>query len=197
MDHRITVMVIIVFGGTVAFTLFSAMLFETHLPSAAVASGQGPGTASEAGPGAETGHGRGEEPQGPSPRELLIITLQSLDGQVGRWTRDHNGRQPDFATYPQWQQFVGKTSLTGKPTADGLLGPYLSSVPVNPLNHLSTVLSVDGPLGRAQRVPAGAPAEGVGFVYSRADQCFWGTNGTGRVILTRGSSPGASVPTPR
>lgn len=185
MDHRITVMVIIVFGGVVAFTLFSAMLFEVHAPTAAVASGQGPGP----GPGAESNGGPGEESQGPSPRELLVLTLQSLDGQVARWTRDHNGRHPDFAAYPQWQQFVGKTSLAGRPSPDGLLGPYLSSVPVNPLNRLSTVMSVDGSLSRAQRVPAGAPPEGVGFVYSRADQCFWGTNGTGRVILTRGSSP--------
>ena len=189
MDHRITVMVIIVFGGLVAFTLFSAMLFEVHVPSAAVASGPGHGTGT--GPGGETEGGRTDEPQGPSPRELLILTLQSIDGQVARWTRDHNGRHPDFTAYPGWQQFVGKTSLTGRPTPEGLLGPYLTSVPVNPLNHLSTVLSVDGPLARAQRVPAGAPPEGVGFVYSRADQCFWGTNGTGRVILTRGSSPPA------
>jgi hypothetical protein len=189
MDHRITVMVIIVFGGVVAFTLFSALLFEAHVPSAAVASGQ-PGGGGEGG-GERQPAEAGEAPQGPSPRELLVLTLQSLDGQIARWTRDHNGRQPDFTSYPQWEQFVGKTSLTGRPTPEGLVGPYLAAVPVNPLNQLSTVVSVDGPIGRAQRVPAGAPPRGVGFVYSRADQCFWGTNGTGRVVLTRGAAPPA------
>src|SRR5437762_3020932 len=168
MDHRITVVVIIVFGGTVAFTLFSAMLYTTHVPASAVASTEG--VATGAGPGGEVSSS--EDPRGPSPRELLVVTLQSLDGQIARWTRDHNGRHPDFAAYPQWQQLVGKTSLTGSPAPEGLLGPYLASVPVNPLNHLSSVISVDGPLSRAQRVPAGAPPQGVGFVYSRADQCF-------------------------
>src|SRR5256885_17104342 len=64
MDHRITVMVVIVFGGTVAFTLFSALLYTSQVPAAAVASGPGPGSGA-AGDGG--GAARAAETRGASP----------------------------------------------------------------------------------------------------------------------------------
>ena len=171
MDHRVTVMVIIVFGGVIAFTFFTATLYTSVGPEVAAAAAGGTG-------------GAGAEPEPPSPREQLLHLLAVLDRRAADWEREHRGRRPDFNTYPGWQQFLEKTGLTGRPNPDGSFGPYIPSPPVNPLNQLSTAITVDKPLRAADPVPAPEGAR-VGFVYSTADHCFWGTNGAGRVILTR------------
>ena len=178
MDHRVTVMVIIVFGGVVAFTLFTAMLYTSVGPEVAAAATDGTGPSSE--------------PEPPSPREQLVHLLQVLDRRAADWEREHRGRHPDFNTYADWQQFLQKTGLTGKPSPDGSFGPYIPSPPVNPLNQLSSAITVDKPLRPADPVPGG-DVKRVGFVYSRADRCFWGTNGAGRVILTRAPSQRAQA----
>ena len=171
MDHRVTVMVIVVFGGVVAFTFFSAALFNSVGPEIAAAAA-----------------GAGNEPEPPSPREQLLHLLRDLDRRAADWEREHRGRRPDFNTYPAWQQFTQKTGLSGRPLPDGSFGPYLLSQPVNPLNQLSAAMTVDRPLRPADSVP-GPESTRVGFVYSTADHCFWGTNGAGRVILTRAPAP--------
>ena len=191
MDHRVTILVLTVFGGTLAFTVFTAMLYTSIDADAAKAA-----VAAEGGGAADA-----EQREGPSPRQRLQLVVQTLDERLGQWVRDHNGRRPDFRTYPSWEQFLSKTSLTGKPSADALLGPYLTAPPVNPLNKLSSVLVLDEPLRPAFRVPADAVPERAGFVYSTADGCFWGTNGTGKVVLIRipqgGLHSGPPAPTLR
>ena len=182
MDHRITILVLTVFGGTLAFTVFTAMLYTSVGPDAAQASAAAAAEAAQR--------------EAPSPRERLLEALKAMDERAAQWTRDHNGRKPDFKTYPAWEQFLRKTNLAGKPGDDGLLGPYVLSTPVNPLNRLSTVLTMEGPLRPATRVPADAVPERAGFVYSVADGCFWGTNGTGKVILLRAPPPPGSTPPP-
>ena len=49
------------------------------------------------------------------------------------------------------------------------------------------MVQVDQPMHPADRVPGPVPQ--AGFVYSTADECYWGTNGSGRVILTSARSP--------
>jgi hypothetical protein len=138
----------------------------------------------------EDGGDAPEAPAGPSPREQLAQVLRLLDERTLQWRLDHAGREPDFPTYPGWEQFTGATTADGTPQAHGPRGSYLAQPPVNPLNQLSTVIVVDGPLQVADRMPVGQ----AGFVYSKADRCYWGTNGTGRLILVRGTEPAPAPP---
>ena len=176
MDHRITIAIIAVFGGTLAFTFFVVSLTTSIKPDAAVAM---------AAEGDEEGGAAAV-----SPRDELIRVVQMLDRRTEQWRRDHGGRMPDFAAYPMWEQFRQKTGREGNLNpgpSEATQRPYLSRLPVNPLNKLSSVIVVDGPLKPADRVP---PESGrAAFVYSTVDRCFWGTNGSGRVILVRGSEP--------
>jgi hypothetical protein len=173
MDHRITIAVVGVFAAVLGFTFLVASLTTTVGPDRA-----------QAVYGSTAGGDGAEELAGPSPRELLMQVLGMLERQAEQWRNDHGGKQPDFAAYPDWQQFIQSTDPDGRPAGSG--GPaaaYFSRRPVNPLNGLSTVVMTDKPLRPAQRVPASSGR--AGFVYSTADRCYWGTNGTGGVIITR------------
>ena len=185
MDHRITVAIVAVFGGTLAFTFLVVSLTTSVGPDGAHA-GIRLVQGGEVDPA--------EEPIGPSPREQLVQLVRLLDRRAEQWRRDHGGREPDFATYPAWEQFLTNTTVEGVPRPRGAKTPYLIEPPVNPLNKLSTVIAVDHSLRPADRVPT--PPGRVGFVYSRADRCFWGTNGSGRITLVRGAEP-AALPQPR
>jgi hypothetical protein len=162
MDHRITVAIIAVFGGTLAFTFLVVSLTTTAGPDgsglAFAATAEGDGQAAPAGPTV-------------SPRDELVQLLQLLDRRTDQWKRDHGGRLPDFRAHPAWEQFLQTTGPDGRPQQGGTVQPYLTQPPVNPLNRL-------------------------GFVYSTADGCYWGTNGSGRVILARGTEPAATPAIP-
>lgn len=187
MDHRITVAIIAVFGGTLAFTFFTVAVttsVQSRGPDAAVAAT------------ADVSEAPGEA--GPPPRERLIQVLQTLDRQTHRWVRDHGGRQPDFEKYPAWQQFIQATGAAGEPVAGRASDPYLPRPPVNPMNQLSAVAVVHTPLRPAARLPEAVGR--VGFVYSTADKCYWGTNASGRMILARAAEPAtprAPAPAPK
>ena len=219
MDHRITIAIVAVFGGTLAFTFFVASVTSSVKL-------EGAGSVLAAGEGDEE---NGDAPAAASPREELTRLLRVLDERTDAWKRDHGGRHPDFEIYPAWEQFLEPTDAGGKPlaftthraatqpsaaqpsstqpsatqpsaTRPSVTPPattfrrYLAHAPVNPLNRLSTVVTVDQPMRPADRVPA-AVAQ-AGFVYSTSDQCYWGTNGSGRVILTSARPPaGQSAPT--
>jgi hypothetical protein len=174
MDHRITIAIVGVFAAVLGFTFLVASLTTTVGPEGVQAAFASEGTQSD-------------ELVGPSPREMLVQVLAMLDRQAEQWRRDHGGRQPDFAAYPEWQQFVMSTDFSGQPANDGGAGAYFSRPPINPLNGLSTVAVVDKPLHVAERVPT--PPGRAAFVYSTADNCYWGTNGTAGVIITRAPQP--------
>jgi hypothetical protein len=180
MDHRISIAIVGVFGAVLGFTFLIASLTSTVPPDRV-----------QAAFGAEESEGRVEEWTGPSPREMLTQVLGLLDRSAAQWRLDHGGREPDFAAYPDWQQFVDTTDAQGKPAAGGVAGAYFARPPVNPLNGLSTVAIVDHPLRVAERVPATAGR--AGFVYSTADRCYWGTNGTASVIIARAPDAGAAA----
>jgi len=79
--------------------------------------------------------------------------LQTLRSQIQLFKLQHNDTLPDLVTN-QWNQLMSKTNVSGAvdTTAAGVYGPYLESLPVNPLNSSNTV--------------AGAVGAGVGWVYS-------------------------------
>jgi hypothetical protein len=183
MDHRISIAIVAVFGAVLGFTFLIASLTSTVKPDHI-----------QAVFGAEaSGEGGAEEWTGPSPREMLTEVLGMLDRSAGQWRRDHGGREPDFVAYPDWQQFVQTTDAQGKPAATGgAAGAYFARPPVNPLNGLSTVVVVDRPLHVAERVPTAAGR--AAFVYSTADRCYWGTNGTARVIIARAADMALTSP---
>ena len=185
MDHRITVAIIAVFSATLGFTFLVASITSSVGPD---------GVQLALGAEGENGSDAPPEPAGPTPREQLIRLLEQLDRRTDQWRRDHAGRQPDFVTYPAWEQLVLKTDPDGKPKLNGAHAPYLSQAPVNPLNHLTGVVATDKPLRVADRVPETDAR--VGFVYSTPDGCYWGTNGSGRVVITRAAAKATTRPAP-
>src|SRR5436305_11102479 len=70
----------------------------------------------------------------------LVSQLQTLRSQVQLFKLQHNDILPDLVTN-QWAQLMSKTNITGAvdATAAGIYGPYLESIPKNPLNNLSAV----------------------------------------------------------
>ena len=183
MDHRISIAIVAVFWAVLGFTFLTVSITHTV----------GPDGVQAIFAAAPEGEDPAEDQPGPSPRDMLAQVLRMLDRSAGEWRRDHGGREPDFATYPDWQQFLHTTDAAGDPANGGAAGAYFSRRPINPLNGMSTVVVVDAPMRLAERVPN--PPDQAGFVYSTADRCFWGTNGTGRVIMARATEP-VPQPTP-
>ncbi len=81
--------------------------------------------------------------------------LQTLRSQIQLFKLQHNDVLPDLnATVPQWGQLMNKTTVAGAvDNVAGTFGPYLESIPANPLNGSSTVA-----------LPT-APAAGIGWLY--------------------------------
>ena len=178
MDHRITVWLIALVGGTIAFTVFLGM----------IASSLGPPGPAEA---------QAQTQAGGNPREELLRVVAHLDAKLAQWRADHGGAEPDFGAYPGWEQFLRHTTYRGTPvaapapatrpatrpsdlnaTVGKAFGPYLSAAPVNPVNRMSSVVRVAGPVRPGFRLH-----EQAGFVYSAADGRFFGTNAVGRGIV--------------
>ena len=108
----------------------------------------------------------------------LVTQVQSLRSQIALFKLQHNDRLPgvaplvdsggpaDAAQATFWNQMTlfsdldGATSATK--TATHVYGPYMQSIPTNPLNNSQTIAS--------------AAAPGVGFVYD-----FAGGSGSGKV----------------
>ena len=95
--------------------------------------------------------------------------LQTLRSQIQLFKLQHNDTLPDLVTN-QWSQLMSKTNVSGAvdTTATGLFGPYLESVPSNPLNSNNTV--------------AAAAAVGVGWIYSN-------TGATAGIITATNQTP--------
>jgi len=69
-------------------------------------------------------------------KSSMLSQLQTLRSQIQLFKLQHNDILPDLAGAGQWNQLISKTNLAGAvdTTATGLFGPYLESVPRNPLN---------------------------------------------------------------
>src|SRR6266478_8869737 len=75
----------------------------------------------------------------------LVSQLQTLRSQIQLFKLQHNDILPDLVAN-QWAQMMSKTDLTGavNTAAAGIFGPYLESIPVNPLNGNNTVALAAG-----------------------------------------------------
>ena len=179
MDHRITIWLIALVGGTIALMIFLGM----------VASSLGP-----PGPAEAQAHTQSDG----DPRDELLRVVAHLDAKLAQWRTDHGGAEPDFDAYPAWEQFLGRTTYRGTPVAPAApstrpatrpsdlnaavgkaFGPYLSATPVNPVNRMTSVVRVAGPVRPGFRL-----GERAGFAYSAADGRFFGTNAIGRGIVS-------------
>lgn len=110
-----------------------------------------------------------------SPADARISSVQSMqlsiESLTALWIVQHDGVTPDFGKYPNWEQYVGTTFVTGQPASNGTLGPYLHVPPVNPLNGRTDVVQVNEPVAPGYR-PAGA----VGWVYSSSSRTVLATD---------------------
>ena len=116
----------------------------------------------------------------------LVTMVQSLRSQIALFKLQHNDRLPGAnplvdsgGTFDQavfWNQMIQFSDLTGG-TASAkdvthVYGPYMQSIPTNPLNNSQTV--------------AAAAAAGVGFQYDYngglGSGKVWGVDATGAQI---------------
>ena len=116
----------------------------------------------------------------------LVTMVQSLRSQIALFKLQHNDRLPGAnplvdtgGTFDQtvfWNQITQFSDLNGgvaaAKDATHVYGPYMQSIPVNPLNNSSTV--------------AAAAAAGVGFVYDYnggiGSGKIWGVDSAGALI---------------
>ena len=103
--------------------------------------------------------------------------IANFTSQVQLFKLQHNDTLPDLVTN-QWTQLMSKTNVTGAvdATAAGIYGPYLESVPKNPLNNLSAVTAAasattgwtydvtTGNIGATNQTPTAAFDESTGAV---------------------------------
>jgi general secretion pathway protein G len=102
----------------------------------------------------------------------LSDQLHGLRVQVQLYTLQHGDTRPALSG-SNWDDLVTGTTYNGR-----ACGPYLPSVPKNPLNNFSdvAVLAADANWGDAV---AGA---NIGFVYNPNDGVIWGTSTDGTKV---------------
>ena len=127
-----------------------------------------------------------------SPREAeqyLLVGLDSMRNQVALYQMQHGDRQPDFRTYPAFEQLLKPTFADGRivegeapgpqpAKGPASYGPYLLSTPVNPLNGKYKVAVVAGEVKAGQKV---ALAD-AGFVFSTGRNELYATDAAGCVF---------------
>ena len=116
-------------------------------------------------------------------QRLVLQTLGAMRSMVQLFTTQHNGTAPDFAKYPAFEQFLKPTATDGNvlaaAPADGkVYGPYIHSMPVNPLNGRHKVKQVAGEVRPGQKVDA----SDAGWVFSTASKRFYATDANGAVL---------------
>lgn len=76
-------------------------------------------------------------------------SLQSLRSQISLYKIQHNDIPPALADFED--QMEGKTDADGTPNTDGLYGPYVQRIPLNPWNN--------------QRGVGDAAGDTIGWIY--------------------------------
>lgn len=78
----------------------------------------------------------------------LTSQLQTLRNQIELYKVQHNDTWPTADNTAKgawsWAKLTGKSDADGTINADGLLGPYLQQIPVNPVNNKTNVDSALG-----------------------------------------------------
>ena len=112
----------------------------------------------------------------------VLSQLGSMRSQVALFTQQHSNVRPDFAKYPAFEQFLKPTAADGKVVegqpAGQTFGPYIRSMPINPLNGRYKVRQVAADVRPGQRVDS----NDAGWVYSTASGRFWATDASGCVL---------------
>ena len=67
----------------------------------------------------------------------LRTNLQTIRGQLELYRLQHSGSYPALSTFSD--QMTKRTDATGSVQANGAYGPYLQTVPVNPMNNDNNV----------------------------------------------------------
>jgi hypothetical protein len=123
----------------------------------------------------------------------LLVELGTMRTQLAAYAQHHADRMPDFARYPKFEQLLQRTLADGRvvegagPGRSGqMFGPYILSMPVNPLNGKYKVKALDGEVKVGQRVDW----DEAGFVYSTAARRLYGLDANGCVFDESRSSTG-------
>lgn len=111
-------------------------------------------------------------------KSSLVSQLQTLRSQIELYKLQHKDKLPDLIT--GWTQMTNKTDDDGVAWVAGAgdaFGPYMQSVPTNPLNGFFAV--VEATAG------SGTTATDAGFIYDYATEGtgkIWGTDETGDAV---------------
>jgi hypothetical protein len=111
----------------------------------------------------------------------LLTVLDAVRSQIATYARDHKGRPPEFAKYGAFEQLMKPTLADGsfaeRSVSGDVFGPYILSMPVNPLNGRHAVAAVAGEVRPGQRIER----SDAGFVFSAATNRFYATDAAGLV----------------
>jgi general secretion pathway protein G len=106
----------------------------------------------------------------------LQSTLQTLRSQVQLYKLQHGDAIPNLST--NWDPLTASTSY-GNPSQT--YGPYMQSVPVNPMNGNSNVVDSTVATGQTS-APNGYTACGFVYDYTGGTGLIYGTDATGTTI---------------
>jgi general secretion pathway protein G len=99
-------------------------------------------------------------------RSSLTSTLQSLRAQIQFYMLQHGDKPPPL-TGADWTVMTEITTYNGKDT-----GPYLATIPTNPVNGKTEIL----PVTSDQVGGASVDTPDMGFVYNTTNGKIWATN---------------------
>jgi len=110
-------------------------------------------------------------------RAALSQQLGTLRGQIQLYALQHTEQMPNL-TGTDWDPLVAQTT----DIAGTVRGPYLPSIPRNPLNEFSgiAVVAADPSFGDA------VAGESIGFIYNFNNGFIWGTNKAGDRVYNEG-----------
>ena len=114
-----------------------------------------------------------------------LSTAQSLRQQVALYKLQHNDKLPRVgaAGFRFWQKLTTATDSSGNDyiagvSLDGPFGPYLPSIPANPLNNSTVVLD------SAVSYPGSAPTPcGYVFDFTGGSGTFYATGSDSQTLL--------------
>ncbi len=113
----------------------------------------------------------------------LASQLQTLRSQIELYKLQHRDAPPDFKRHG-WNQLTSKTAADGSMGPRGEFGPYLQSVPRNPVNNNTRLLIVRGNPGRDFRYDK----NDAGFVYDEISGRLWALDADGRIFNEAGGA---------
>ena len=108
----------------------------------------------------------------------LATVVSTARNGIALYRQQHNNTNPDFATYPDWEQLADKTDMKGAPSRSGPYGPYFDRRPSNPLRRGTRVQVVRQPPGASFR----CASEDFGFVFDASAGKLYGVDAEGKLV---------------